>query len=1032
MRFSTFRLNLGVLIAVIAGAAILFAVGWQRTAIDTDIVSSLPHDDPVLDSALHIFRNHPMQDQVTIDVGIDRDDPDLLVGCGQELAARLETSGLFASVGMADVQAQLPQLVERIVDRLPALLTAEMLASEVAPLLSTERVDAAIGGWRQRLLQMDAIGQTAYIARDPLSLKDRLLARLVFLAPTQTARVYKGQLLSADGRHLLITATPIASATDTAFARRLADALEQIDAELAKDFAARGVRVSLTPVGAYRAALDNEVIIRRDVGQAILFATLGIAALLLVAFPRPLIGLFALLPAMVGTMTAFFVWSLFHDAISIMVLGFGGAIISITVDHGIAYLLFLDRSEKAYGRQASNEIWSIGLLATLTTVGAFAALTFSRFDIFRQLGQFAAMGIAFSFLFVHLVFPRIFPSLPASKPRRLPLPRLADRFFAMGPRGLVAATLFAGVMAFFAWPGFNADVGAMNTVSQESLAAERRLMDVWGNIFSKVFLLTEADTPAALQRKNDRLLEALETDPQKGLLDQAFLPSMLFPGPERRAENLAAWRAFWNDERRQCLIQNLNQAGVRYGFTEDAFAPFIDAVSDPDAALAMNDDGTIPKALFGLMGIAADPEDGRYRQFTTLNLPSGYADERFFERYRGLATIFDPGLFSKALGDLMVDTFSHLILMITPVVAVLVLVFFADVTLSLIALSPVAFAMLATLGTLTLMGRRLDIPSLMLAIIILGMGIDYSLYLVRAYQRYGRADHPGFTLIRSAVIMAAASTLVGFGVLALAHHTLLQSAGVTSLLGIGYSLLGAFLILPPLLKWHIEKTPPRLPENAKIPVRVRRRYRAMEPYVRYFARFKLKLDPMFDQLNGIVDFSTSPKTLIDIGSGFGVPACWLAETFPTARIYGIEPDPDRVRAANRALGESGVVTTGLAPSLPDIPAPADGAFMLDMLHFLSTTELHLLFQRLHGSLADDGRLVIRSVMTPTRRYPWSWWLDRFRNQLLGAHTTFRSAAEIQTILGRCGFDVQTSRPSDDHGELVWFACRKHSGGRSEP
>ncbi|BBO88860.1 MMPL family transporter [Desulfosarcina ovata] len=1025
---SASRINISVLIAVILGALVLFYVGWKRTAIDTDIVSSLPHDDPVLDSAMHIFRNHPMQDQITIDVGIDRDDTDLLVACGLDLSARLENSGLFKSVGMTDIQEQLPRLVDQVVNRLPELFTAAMLEKDVAPLLTPESVDAAIGGWQERLLQMDAIGQAAYIARDPLSLKDSLLARLLFLAPSQKARVYKGQLISADGRHLLVTAVPTGSATDTAFARRLSAALEKIDASLGQAFSGRGIQVTLTPVGAFRAALDNEVIIRRDVQNAILFATLGIAVLLLIAFPRPLIGLFSLLPALVGTMTAFFVWSLFHDAISIMVLGFGGAIISITVDHGIAYLLFLDRPEKAYGKQASREIWAIGLLATLTTVGAFAALTVSRFDIFRQLGQFAAMGIAFSFLFVHLIFPRIFPSLPASRPRRLPLPKLADRLFSMGTKGLVAAVLFAAGMAVFARPGFNADVGAMNTVSQESLAAEKHLMSVWGNIFSKVFLLTEADTLADLQRKNDRLLAGLESDPDADLLDQAFLPSMLFPGPERRAANLAAWKAFWTPDRRDNLVRTLNQAGTRYGFADGAFAPFIATLEHPETALPASHDGTIPRSLFALVGISADAGSNVYRQFTSLALPTGYSGERFFARYANTATIFDPALFSRQLGELMVSTFTRLIAIIAPVVVILLLIFFADLKLTLIALAPVAFAMLATLGTLTLMGRRLDIPSLMLAIIILGMGIDYSLFLVRAYQRYGKADHPGFTLIRSAVVMTSASTLVGFGVLALAHHTLLQSAGITSLLGIGYSALGAFLILPPLLRRHVERQPSPLPSSAGIQARVCRRYRSMEPYVRFFARFKMRLDPMFGQLDGVIDFPSTPQTLLDIGSGFGVPACWLAETFPTARVYGIEPDPNRVRVANRALGGDGTVIPGLAPSLPDAPSHADGAFMLDMMHFLSPEDLQLLLQRLHGALGAHGRLIIRNVMTPTRRFPWHWWIDRLKSRLVGPRTFFRSNEAIQAMINQCGFDVQTVRQSDAHGELVWFGCRKAPEG----
>lgn len=1024
-------INFTLFAAVLLCTAALFYLGWQRITIDTDIVSSLPHSDPVIDDAMYIFQNHPMQDQVTIDVGIDVDDPDLLAACGRSVADLLEKSGLFKSVGMADIQQHLPSLVDRVIDDLPVLFSAGMLEEEVAPLLDPATIDAAIGRWHRDLLQLGAIGQSGTISRDPLGLKDLLLARLLFLAPSQNARMYKGQLMSSDGRHLLVSAVPVESATDTAFARRLSQQLAQTGEQVRRSFASRGITVTLTSVGAYRAALDNEVIIRADVRNAILFATLGIAVLLLAAFPRPLVGLLSLLPAVVGTMTAFFVWSLMHRSISIMVLGFGGAIISITVDHGIAYLLFLDRPEKAYGKTASREVWAVGLLATLTTVGAFMALSLSDFAVFRQLGQFAAMGIAFSFLFVHTVFPRIFHWLPASRPRRLPLPKAADRLFGLGPAGAWAAVVFFGVMVFFARPGFNADVSTMNTVSQASLDAEKKMMTVWGDIFNKVYVLTEADSLSALQTKGDRLLALMAADPGAHLLDQAFLPSMFFPGPQRRAANLADWKQFWNAGRVSALRRSLENAAEQYGFARHAFDRFLNRVTHPEQHIKVGDGAGIPEGFFSLMGIARDAKTGTYRQFTSLVLPADYAGQRFFSRYSTSAVIFDPGLFSRHLGDIMIRTFSKLIYIITPAVFVLLLIFFLDIPLTLISMTPLIFAMVCTLGTLTLMGRSLDIPSLMLAIIILGMGIDYALFLVRAYQRYGRVDHPSFTLIRSAVIMTSASTLIGFGVLVVARHSLLRSAGITSLLGIGYSALGAFLLLPPLLRRRFGRnrlSPERIGDVA---ARVRRRYAAMEPYVRFFARFKLRLDPMFRELPGLLAFPSPPRTLIDIGSGFGVPACWLAESYSTARIFGIEPDPDRVRAANRAIDGHGAIIQGVAPDLPDAPAGADGAFMLDMMHYLSDDDLRRVFQRLNVALKPDGVLILRAVMVPKRKCNGLWWLDVLKGKLGGPKTYYRSGRQIKDMLAHCGFQVDREFPSGRRGELFWFMSRNTSVSHPE-
>ena len=203
--------------------------------------------------------------------------------------------------------------------------------------------------------------------------------------------------------------------------------METIAADVNKTYGGSGHEITLTPMGAYRVALDNELIARKDVRNAILLATLGIVLLLVFTFPRPYLGVLSLLPAIAGTTAAFCMYSLLHETISLMVLGFGGAIISISVDHGIAYLLFLDRPYRTYGKEASREVRAVGLVAALTTMGAFSALIFSGFPILEQLGLFTALGIAFSFIFVHTIFPRIFSEMPAARTRQMPLHGLVDR-----------------------------------------------------------------------------------------------------------------------------------------------------------------------------------------------------------------------------------------------------------------------------------------------------------------------------------------------------------------------------------------------------------------------------------------------------------------------------------------------------------------------------------------------------------------------------------------------------------------------------
>ena len=88
-----------------------------------------------------------------------------------------------------------------------------------------------------------------------------------------------------DGHHLLVTATPQAAGTDTTSARKISQLLEEVSQSLNKKYSSSGVQITLTPVGAYRAALDNERIIRHDVQLSLLLAIAGIGLLLYFAFP---------------------------------------------------------------------------------------------------------------------------------------------------------------------------------------------------------------------------------------------------------------------------------------------------------------------------------------------------------------------------------------------------------------------------------------------------------------------------------------------------------------------------------------------------------------------------------------------------------------------------------------------------------------------------------------------------------------------------------------------------------------------------
>ncbi|MBV5318232.1 MAG: methyltransferase domain-containing protein [Desulfobulbaceae bacterium] len=1000
---------------VICGFAFL---GLKRLHIDTDIIKTLPAHEQVITDALEIFQNHPIHDQVAVDIMIDRDAPDILVACSVFLQETMRASGLFTEVGLGNVGDLIPELAHQVVEQLPLLFSREELETTIAPHLQGSAIRQRLHELMQGMSGLEGIGQAAFIGTDPLGLKDLVLAKLIHLAPSPHATFYKGNLISLDGRHLLLTARPATVGSDTATARKLAELFATAAQELSRQYAASGIQVTLTPAGAYRAALDNEEIIRHDVQLALGLTTVGIALLLFFAFPRPLIGLLSLLPALAGTATALLVYSLFHSSISIMVLGFSGALISIMDDHSITYLLFLDRPYATKGEHAAREVQSIGGgMALLTTIGAFLVLSLSNFPVFTELGQFTALGFVFTYLFIHTVFPKIFPVMPSASNRVLPLHILADRLFNTGKTGAIAAVLLAAVLLFFAKPEFRINLSEMNTVSKKTQAEDQMFTKTWGDIGTKVYLMTKAESMAALQEQNDKLLAQMEQDIQSGRIQSVFVPSMIFPGEARRRHNLAAWRDFWTTDRVAGVQSELIREATALGFTADAFAPFfaqLDSTRPPAAATL---DGRYNK----LLGITTK-DNGQLIQFVTIAPDKGYDAPAFMKTYGRDHTLFDANYFSTRLGEILFSTFSTLFVIIAAMVTLLLFLQFLNWRLTLITLTPLVFAYICTLGTLKLIGHPLDIPGLMLSVVILGMGDDYAIFTVRGCQWYGTTNHPSHLLVRSAVLMAAASTLIGFGVLCFAQHSTLKSVGITSLCGIGYSLLGTFLLLPPLLKAYFRSETDSQIQTGPLEQRLLYRYRLLEAYPRMFARFKLKLDPLFSELPRLLAERKEIKTILDIGCGYGVPACWCLEQLPGTMVIGVDPDLDRVRVAGRAAGERGKMMVGAAPDLPEIAAPVDIILLLDMSHYLDNQQLAATLERSHRLLAPGGLLIIRFVVRPQGKRSVAWYWEDFRVRITGGHPWYRTPDDLTRMMRDGGF-TELKLSAGINRELFWMVGR---------
>ena len=153
----TKKIKYPLLILAVMVTALLFAAAIARLRIDTDVAAGLPNNDGVLADAVYIFKNHPIQNEIAIDIALEPQDRDLLVQVANQVEERLLDSGLFTRVGMDDMQQIFPRLIGHVAQHLPLLFSARDLNEQIAPLISPQAVDDKFKALQQSLARFDSI-----------------------------------------------------------------------------------------------------------------------------------------------------------------------------------------------------------------------------------------------------------------------------------------------------------------------------------------------------------------------------------------------------------------------------------------------------------------------------------------------------------------------------------------------------------------------------------------------------------------------------------------------------------------------------------------------------------------------------------------------------------------------------------------------------------------------------------------------------------------------------------------------------------
>ncbi|MDZ4018794.1 MMPL family transporter [Pseudomonas sichuanensis] len=750
------RLFLGLLLVMLAIA------GWQwhrGAPLSADLMTLVPGatQDPQVLRAEQRMQD-PLNREMLVLVG--HPEREQALALAERLAARWQGSGLFEKVQWS-LQTDLSALRAQLLQGRLALLSAndrEQLITQPQAFIE-QRVQSLFdpfAGFSLVPSQDDWLGLTGRIQNSqPMPVNVHL----------DTA---SGALVAeADGQQwVLLRARTQGNAFDMQLPLQVAELLaaSRVDADQ------HGARLLAASGLLYAAAGQQQA--SREITWVGGGATLGILLLLLLAFRRWRV-LLAFVPVLVGMLFGAVVCVALFGQMHVMTLVLGSSLIGVAVDYPLHYLS-KSWSLKPWHSWPALRLTLPGLSLSLATSAiGYLALAFTPFPALTQIAAFSAAGLLGAYLSAVCLLPALLAGVelrPAQWPLRIAqtLITLRERLLAKVPSGvlLILVLLFcaAGLWRLDSRNDIRQWVGSPPQLLQEAQAVAR----ITGYQPTSQFYLVRGNDPQQLlerlQALSGKLGELVELGKLKGYMSL----SQLIASPAQQAQlqqALGQLPAHWQP----LLALGVPQAALASELKHLQQLPpqsidemLAGPLGEAWRPLWLGPDGDGVAAIVSLQGLG----DTALLRLQTDDLPGVQLVDRLGELNQLFAATQLSAAELKLLSCLLI-------------VVLLVLPFGLRGALRIVALP--LLAALCSLASLGWLGQPLTLFSLFGLLLVTAISVDYAILM---HERIG-----GAAVSLLGTLLAAVTTWLSFGLLALSSTPAVSNFGLAVSLGLAFSFL---------------------------------------------------------------------------------------------------------------------------------------------------------------------------------------------------------------------------------------------------
>ncbi|WLG62909.1 MMPL family transporter [Pseudomonas sp. FP1762] len=749
-------LFLSLLLAVVA----LAAWQWRDGApLSANLMELVPGTNP---DALELRAEQRMQEPLNREmlVLVGHADRQQALTMAQQLGEQWQASGLFETVQW-NLQADLPALRKQLLQGRLAMLSADdrQLLSKHPDAFIQQRVQALFDPFNGFTLvpsQDDWLGLTGRIQNSQ---------------PKHGAvqlDIGSGALVAdADGKSwVMLRARTTGNAFDMNLPLQVAELLKHSREQAAQS------DVQLLAASGLLYAANGQQQATREMTWVGGGATVGILLLLLLAFRRWGV-LLAFVPVLVGMLFGAVACVALFGHMHVMTLVLGSSLIGVAVDYPLHYLS-KSWSLKPWRSWPALRLTLPGLtLSLITSVIGYLALAWTPFPALTQIAVFSAAGLLGAYLSAVCLLPALLKNVQL-RPAQWPL-RLAERLIHLREAllgcirtpallALLIAFCIGGLMQLQSKNDIRQWVGAPQHLTDEAQTIAR----ITGfQPTSQFFLVRAANQEQLLERQaalSERLQQLVNLDKLQGYLALDQLVSA--PSQQQQVrESLNKLPSFWQPlldlgVPATALQNELQQLQTLPA--EDIDAALAGPLGEPYRTLWLGPTEDGVAAITSLQGL----NNPSLLRVQALDLP-------------GVVLVDRLGDLNKVFAATQISAAELKLASCVLIVLVLMLPFGLTGALRIVALP--LLAALCSLASLGWLGQPLTLFSLFGLLLVTAISVDYAILM--------REQVGGAAVSLLGTLLAAVTTWLSFGLLAVSSTPAVSNFGLSVSLGLAFSFM---------------------------------------------------------------------------------------------------------------------------------------------------------------------------------------------------------------------------------------------------